>query len=317
MSTMLQKHLRSIDLNLLPVLDALLRHRNATRAGAEVGLSQPAMSRALARLRHLLDDPLLVRGPGGYLLSPRAEALRPALAGLLDTVRTVVSGEQFDPAAEHRTLRIAMTDANASVLFGTLVRRMLGEAPGITLERVAIGPGLADRILTGEVDLVLALASTPLPRGAVSEPLFDDELAVVVRQGHPCNGHWRVQDYEHYPSVIVSMFGDAASDLDAELAAAGVTRSISAIVPSFASALEVVAITDSVTTISRAFAERHAGSLELQVLDAPLRQIELPVVVVWARFRDADPLLAWLRSLIRDVVTTLETDRSKAFLKTE
>ncbi|MFY0104372.1 LysR family transcriptional regulator, partial [Acinetobacter baumannii] len=82
-------HLRAIDLNLLPVLDALLRHRNATRAGDEVGLSQPAMSRALGRLRHLLDDPLLVRGIKGQVLSPRAEALRAPLAALLGEMRAL------------------------------------------------------------------------------------------------------------------------------------------------------------------------------------------------------------------------------------
>jgi DNA-binding transcriptional LysR family regulator len=307
-----QKHLRAIDLNLLPVLDALLRHRNATRAGDEVGLSQPAMSRALGRLRSLLDDPLLVRGASGYLLSPRAEALRPSLAALLEEVRTMLSRDAFDPAAEYRTLRIAMTDANASLIFASLVKRVLLEAPGITLERVAIGPGLQDRVLTGEVDLVLALASTPLPRGAASEPLAQDELAVVVRGGHPCGGAWPLDYYERYPSVVVSMLGDAASDLDAELAAAGVTRSISAIVPSFASALEVVAATDSVTTISRSFAERHARAHGLQVLNAPLRDPMLPIVTVWARFRTADPLLAWLRSLLRDEYATLALDSSSA-----
>lgn len=298
--TMREKHLRAIDLNLLPVLDALLKHRNATRAGSEVGLSQPAMSRALGRLRDLLDDPLLVRGPAGYMLTPRAEALRPSLGALLSELSRILSAEQFDPATEHRTLRIAMADSNASLIFPPLVERVLREAPGITLQRLAIGPEIANQISGGEVDVVLALAATPLPRGALSEPLVNDQLAVVVRRGHPCKGVWTMNDYRRYPSVVVSMLGDAASDLDAELAAVGITRSISAIVPSFASALEVVAATNSVTTISRSYAERRAGALGLRVLNAPLRNPALPIVMVWARFRDGDPLLCWLRSLLRD-----------------
>ncbi len=299
-----QKHLRSIDLNLLPVLDALLRHRNATRAGSEVGLSQPAMSRALARLRGVLNDPLLVRGPKGFVLSPRAEALRPALAALLEEIRGLISTKDFDPGSEPRTLRIAMTDAHASVIFAPLVRRVLVEAPSITLESVGIAQGLADRVLTGEVDLVLGLASTPLPRGAASEPLLEDVLTVVVRRDHPCGQTWKLHDYERYPSAVVSLLGDATSDLDAELAAEGITRSISAIVPSFAGALDVVAATDSVTTISRAFAERHVAALGLKLLTAPLRNTAMPIVTIWARYRSTDPLLGWLRALLRELALT-------------
>ena len=126
MNIMHTKHLRAIDLTLLPVLDALLRHRNATRAGDDVGLSQPAMSRALGRLRDVLDDPLLVRGPGGYLLSPRAEALRAPLAGMLAQLRGLLVVPPFDPAAEQRLVRLAMTDVLAELFLAALVLLAVG-----------------------------------------------------------------------------------------------------------------------------------------------------------------------------------------------
>lgn len=298
---MLEKHLRAVDLNLLPVLEALLRHRNATRAGTEVGLSQPAMSRALGRLRHLLDDPLLVRAPGGQMLSPRAEALRQPLALLLAEVRTLLVDPPFDPAAERRTLRIAMTDAQAELMLAPLVRRIGGMAPGVVIEWVAIGPGLAERMLAGEVDLAFALDTTPLPRGAASEFLLEDALSVVVRRGHPCGGTWPIAHYARYPSVIVSLLGDRSSDIDAGLAAAGLERPITAIVPSFRAATEIVAQTDSVTTISRAFAERLAEPLGLMLIDPPLANARLGVVVIWAKYRGGDPLLTWLRGELRNV----------------
>jgi DNA-binding transcriptional LysR family regulator len=304
MTTMLEKHLRAVDLNLLPVLEALLRHRNATRAGSEVGLSQPAMSRALGRLRHLLDDPLVMRGPGGPMLSPRGEALRVPLAALLAEISALLIEPPFDPSVERRTLRIAMTDAQADLLLAPLVRRVGVAAPGVTLEWVPIGPGLPDRILTGEIDLTMALDSTPLPRGAASEPLMDDALAVVVRQGHPCNGAWAMSDYAIYPSVLVSLIGDRASDMDAELAAAGIERPITAIVPTFRAAAQIVAVTDSVTTISRAFAGELEGSLRLTLIVPPLANPRLGVVAVWAKHRSSDPMLIWLRSILREVADT-------------
>lgn len=301
MLIMLEKHLRAIDLNLLPVLDALLRHRNATRAGAEVGLSQPAMSRALGRLRHLLDDPLLVRGPGGSMLSPRAEALRPPLAILLAEIRALLVDPPFDPAVESRTLRLAMTDAQAELLLAPLVQRVAAAAPGVVIEWVPIGPGLAERMVAGEVDLTLALDTTPLPRGAASEPLTADALAVVARQDHPCGGAWAIGDYGRWPSVIVSLIGDRASDIDAELAAAGVERPVAAIVPSFRAAAEIVAVTDAVTTISQAFAARVAAPLRLQLMAPPLANLRLGVVMVWAHYRSSDPLLGWLRAVLSGV----------------
>lgn len=295
------KHLRAVDLNLLPVLEALLRHRNATRAGAEVGLSQPAMSRALGRLRDLLDDPLLVRGPGGQMLSPRAEALRQPLAVLLAEVRTLLVDPPFDPAAERRAMRIAMTDAQAALILAPLVRRVAAVAPGVVLEWVPIAPGLTEKMIAGEVDLALALDTTPLARGAASMPLVEDRLAVVVRRGHPCGGDWPVEHYARYPSVIVSLLGDRSSDMDAELATVGLERPIAAIVPTFGAAVEIVAQTDSVTTISRGFAERVADSLGLMLIDPPLAHPRLGVVAVWARYRGGDPLLAWLRGELQAV----------------
>ncbi|MBX9860365.1 MAG: LysR family transcriptional regulator [Sphingomonas sp.] len=296
-----EKHLRGIDLNLLPVLEALLRLRNATKAGAEVGLSQPAMSRALGRLRHLLDDPLLVRASGGAMLSPRAEALRQPLAVLLAEVRALLVEPAFDPAAEQRTLRLAMTDAQAELLLPPLVARIVAVAPNVVLEWVPISAGLPQRMITGDVDLTLALDTTPLPRGAASEPLMVDRLATVVRVGHPCGGRWTMADYATYPSVLISLLGDSASDMDGELAAAGLERPVAAIVPTFRAAADIVAVTNAVTTISRAFAARVAEPLKLMLIDPPLATVRLGVVTIWATYRGGDPLLAWLRGLLRDV----------------
>ncbi|WP_226016940.1 LysR family transcriptional regulator [Novosphingobium sp. FKTRR1] len=298
---MRQKHLRSIDLNLLPVLDALLRHRNATRAGDEVGLSQPAMSRALGRLRALLDDPLLVRGPGGNVLSPRAEALRQPLATLLAQVQAILIEPPFDPASEKRVVRLAMSDVQAELLLAPLVRHLAAEAPGVVLEWSPINREMPDRMRAGEIDLAFALDSTPLPPGVMSEPLMEDRLAVVMRRGHPSGEAWSIADYARYPSVIISLLGGNSSQMDGELGASGITRSIAAIVPTFRAAVEIVAVTDSVTTISRAFALRLAEPLGLVLREPPLRETRLGLVSIWGEHRNSDPFLIWFRGVLRAI----------------
>ncbi len=144
-----ERHLRSVDLNLLPILDALLRLRNATRAGHEVGLTQPAMSRALGRLRHLLDDPLLLRGPQGYALSPRAESLRRPLSAILAEVQGLLVEPSFDPAAERRTVTIAMADSHSTLLLPPLLAQISVLAPNLTLRAVPIGPEVPRLVATG------------------------------------------------------------------------------------------------------------------------------------------------------------------------
>jgi DNA-binding transcriptional LysR family regulator len=297
-----QTHLRSVDLNLLPVLDALLRHRNATRAGQEVGLTQPAMSRALGRLRHLLDDELLVRGPQGYALTPRAEGLRQPLVQVLGEVQGLLAEPPFEPAAEKRTVTVAMADTESTLLLPRLLARVSELAPGLTMRAMPIGPAVRENVASGEIDLVIALETTPLPPGTLSEPLADDSLAIVRRSGHPTGtAAWTVNDYARFPSVAIALLGDGASDLDAQLARRGIQRRIAAVVPTFSAAVAIVAATDFVTTISRAFALRFADSLQLRVQEAPVQINSLNTVVVWSQLRQGDRLLEWLRALMRDV----------------
>src|SRR5262245_22230529 len=126
-------HLASVDLNLLPALEALLKRRNVSEAAKDVGLSQPAMSRALARLREVLGDRLLVRVPGGHTLTPRAKARAGQLITTLDHVKAVFREPSFDPARVQRTIRIAGADTHTILLAPALMKRLAKEAPGIDI----------------------------------------------------------------------------------------------------------------------------------------------------------------------------------------
>ncbi len=299
---MQEVNLAGVDLNLLPVLDALLRHRHVTRAAADVGLSQPAMSRALARLRELLDDPLLARATGGFVLTPRAQELARRLGALMESTRGLFQAPAFEPAALRRTLRIAGTDAQSVLLAPAIMARLRVEAPSVDLRIEPYGADLIRRLEEGSLDLAFATADAKLPPGAISFPIGDDRLALVMRRGHPAaERQWTLADYAEFEHAVVAIFGDGASDIDARLAGAGLVRRIALSTPHFMAALAAVAATDMITTISRALAQRFAGDFGLVLRDPPFDGAAFQMTFVAAASRAGDPVLAWFSALTREV----------------
>jgi DNA-binding transcriptional LysR family regulator len=298
-----QVNLAGLDLNLLPALEALLRHRNVTHAASDVGLSQPAMSRALSRLRTLLDDPLLVRGHNGLVLTPKAQSLVPRVAAAIGELKGLFSEQTFDPATEHRTIRIAASDTQTVLLAPPLMARLSREAPGIDLRFEPYGPDLIKRMENNALDFAFALSTTDLPMGAVSMPLARDRLVLVMRRDHPLSAQtWSIDDYGTVDHVGIALLDDGRSELDGLLAAAGVRRRIALMTPHFTAALAAVAATDMVTTISEAFARRFAEVFDLSVRPPPFANTELAMTLVWSHVRATDPILIWFRELLREVV---------------
>jgi len=295
-------NLSGVDLNLLPALEALLRRRNVTHAASDVGLSQPAMSRALSRLRAVLDDPLLVRGHNGLVLTPKAQSLVPRLATAIGELKGLFSERSFDPATEIRTIRVAAADTQTVLLAPPLMARLSRDAPGIDLRFEPFGPDLVRRMETNSLDFAFALSTTDLPIGAVSMPLAQDRLALVMRRGHPKSAQtWSIDDYGTVDHVSIALLNDGRSELDGLLAAAGVKRRVALVTPHFTAALAAVAATDMVTTISEAFARRFAEVFDLSVRPPPFANTELAMTLVWSHVRATDPILIWFRQLLREV----------------
>ena len=301
---MRELNVSGLDLNLLPSLEALLRRRNVTRAADDVGLSQPAMSRALARLRDLLADPLLVRAGAGYVLTARAVALQPQVAALIGQVREVFQPRAFDPAGEHRVLRLAAADSHTVLILPGVIARLATEAPGVDLRVTAYGPDLFARLQSGELDLAFALAGSPLPPGAHSEIVCRDEVALVMRRGHPAAGRaWTLADYGRHPHVGVALTGDGQSEIDATLAAEGVSRRIVLVTPHFMAALAAVAVSDAVTTLSATLARRFAAAFDLTLRTPPFGETLFTTTLVSSHVRASDTFLVWFRRLVREVAT--------------
>ena len=303
---MRELNIAGLDLNLIPALEALLRLRNVTHAAVAVGLSQPAMSRALGRLREVLGDPLLVRTAGGYVLTPRAQAIQPELALAVRHLRGIFQPEAFDPAAVRRIVRIAATDTQ-TVLFGpAIMTRLAAEAPGVDLRVEGYGPDIAARLDSGALDFAFALSTTPLGPGASSEPVFDDEVALIMRQGHPASGRpWTLADYAAFSHVGVAVLGDGQTEIDAALAAHDIRRRIALVTPHFMAALATVAGTDMVTTLSAALARRFAAEFQLHLQPPPIGERRLRMTLICSLVRASDPFLIWFRSLVREAASNL------------
>lgn len=304
MRDMQRTHVSGFDLKLLPALEALLEHRNVTRAAAEVGLSQPAMSRVLSRLRQLQADPLLVRAGKGYALTARAKEIQPQVVAAIRNLREVFLRHDFDPARERRTVCVAAPDAAAILLIPDIAARLALEAPGIELRVESYRADTVERLESGEIDVVFALASTPLPPHVFSETFAVDRLALVMRAGHPAaRRKVSIADYGKFDHVGIALVGDGRSELDALLAAQGVARRIAVVTPYFMAALATVARTDLVTTISAALASKFASPLGLVVREPPFRETKLDMTLVCSHVRANAPFLAWLRTSFRSVAT--------------
>ena len=296
-------NLSGLDLNLLPQLAALLRRRNVTHAANDVGLSQPALSRALGRLRDELGDLLLVRGSRGLELTPRAVHLLPRLEAVLADLKAIFREPTFDLATEERMIHVAAVDAQTILFAPPIMARLVREAPGIRLRMESYSPDIIAKLERGQLDLAFALTTTPLPAGALSEPIGDDRLALVMRRGHPAAGKvWTLAHYAAYDHVGIAITGDGQSNLDTILAANGITRRIALVTPHFAAAVATVATTDMVTTISRTFAQRLTGAYDVILKDPPFSGIELPMTLVWSQIRANDPVIQWFRGIVKDAV---------------
>jgi DNA-binding transcriptional LysR family regulator len=294
-------NLGSIDLNLLVVLDAVLRERSATKAASRLHVTQSAVSNALRRLRALFDDALVVRTAHGFVLTPRAHALAPILRALLsDTERLLApNANQLE---RPRTFTIACADAVSVSLiprvFCALERELpLARLRVVTLERELSNQGLA----RGEVDLVIGIPPF-VPAGCEGEPVYEEQMVCIARRDHPEIGAKLSLDrYATLPHVEVALFGEPDDRVDRALARAGRSRTIALTVPHFSSVPFAVAQSDCVAALGRGIARAYASPLGLRVLIPPVDLPRLRIQQIWHRRATDDPGVTRLRALIRRV----------------
>lgn len=289
--------LARLDLNLLVALDALLAERSVTRAARRVGLSQPAMSNALARLRVAFGDPLLVRARGEMVPTPRALALgRVTASALRDLEAAMEADGTFDPASARRTFTLAASDYVGLVLLAPLVRSLASRAPGITLRVVGLQPDLSlAELEAGAIDLTLGVFKSA-PRSLHRVALFEDRLVTVMRRGHPAAGRpLRARDLAALAQVQIAPQGETAGRIDLELAEHGLARHVALAAPHFLLAL-TVAGTDLACSIPERLADALAPLADLVTTPLPIAKQTISVAAYWHPRAHHDPGHAWLRA---------------------
>jgi DNA-binding transcriptional LysR family regulator len=302
MSSMHEMHLASLDLNLIVALDALLSERSVTRAAERIGITQSAMSHALARLRVVTDDELLVRGSGGMVPTPRALALAPPIRRALDEVHGALrSPAAFDPKTARLRVRVATSDYSELILLPRLMRRLEREAPLVELRILAHiddAPGL---LSSGEVDLVIApLRHRDNAPGVFAQKLFEESFVCVVRKGHPlADRKLTLTRYTSAAHALIAPSGQAGSFVDDALAKLGTSRRVALTVPHFLVAPHVVATTDLILTLAARVASLLSRPLGLVVLEPPpeLRLHGFVISALWHERTHGDPAHKWVRDL--------------------
>lgn len=290
--------LAGIDLNLLVVLDALLAERHVSRAAVRLNKSQPAVSHALARLRHLFDDPLLVRHGGRLEPTLRALEIAPQLSEAIGRMRSLLAPAGFDPTTERHVFRLAMSDYGAAVLLPKLMATLRGEAPEVDLiVSQASREVMASQVTEGEIDLALGVFPSH-GEGIRSSLLFTESFACLADASHlgglPTMG---LGDYLARPHVLVSLRGDVVNEIDVALAAVGKTRRICVAIPHWSVAPGLVRGTDLVLTVARRILSA-ADDDGLVVFEPPFAIPPFDFEQIWHRRREGDPRHRWLRALV-------------------
>ena len=300
------------DLNLLPIFVALMEERSVTRAAKRLGMTQPALSNALARLRTTMRDQLFVRARYGIEPTPIALELAPVIAEALARIDDAVLGQQnFDPATTERTMTIAPNGYAEFVLAPAIVAKLGEVAPGIQLRLTPYGNDLIETgVVSGITAMVLGRIIDP-PANLVVQPLMDDAFACVVRANHPSVGaSLSREQFERARHVNVLPPGRLRAGLFEALERQGLRREVAVSVTNFLAVPEIVAVTDYCATLPRLICHRLADDPRLRVVPAPVDLGTFPVEMAWhVRYRH-DPAHRWLRSLVSDMAKNLSASRS-------
>jgi DNA-binding transcriptional LysR family regulator len=293
-------NLRSLDLNLLVILDALLDEAHVSRAADRLGLSQPATSAALQRCRHLFRDDLLERGRGTMYLTPKAEALRAPLKSLLAGVTTLVAPPEVALADIRQTLRITMADYPALLVIPPLLQHLQRSAPGIDLVIQPWSGGNAVRaaLMDGATDLAVSFLPK-VDEGLHREELFVERYLVAMRTGHPAASGFNLETWLAYPHVLVSGRGDTRTPTDDELTKRGLIRRVGVVVPTFQMVPRLLLGSNMIALLpSRILADVDG----LASFEPPIPVEGFPMHLAWHRRRENDVGLRHVADILGELL---------------
>lgn len=292
--------LQDIDLNLLIVFQMMYRERKTGTVAEQLGLSQPAVSNALARLRKVLNDELFERTARGMRPTPYADNIAESVGYALSTLQDGLNFEErFDPASSDRSFCISMTDLGEMYLLPKLISHLETHAPNITISTVRdTGRPLKEEMESGAVDLAIGLLPQ-LEAGFYQRRLFDQQYVCLMRKGHPlAKGELTPERFSQAQHIVIEARGTGHGRVEAQLKRSGITRIARLHLPYFMSAPYIIAETDLVATVTEKLALQTCERLGLVAhphpVDIPPAQINL----FWHRRFHQDTGNIWLRNLL-------------------
>lgn len=288
--------LRRIDVNLLVVLDALLKHRNLTHAGHALGMSQPAVSGALARLRVQFADPLLIRSGKNFELTAKALEIQPLVEqAMFEVNRTYALVPEFNPASSLRTFHIAATDYLLSQLASALKQIMANEAPSVTLEFST----LTNDLEIGLIDLVrrdVLIGSPTLMMPGKRAKIFSDRLICIARNGHPLvkSGAMTLEDLKKSDLIQMVIGKRGGNQVDAAINELGLSDRVGVSVSSVMAIPTMVSTTNLISWCPERLFNDYREILDLQVVETPIEPISFEESAHWHPSKSNDPAIQWL-----------------------
>ena len=302
-----------IDLNLLEYLDVLLRERNVTRAASHLGLSQPAMSNGLRRLRLLFDDPLLVRTSDGMTPTERALELQPVIRNVLATVDKAVQPQTaFDPATAERVFRIMASDYAESTIFPQLLHRLREEAPGISLDIMTPSDVSFLDVEQGKVDMVINRFDS-IPQSFHQKTIWKDSFACLFSADNPIRDNFNLETYLQAQHIWVSKTGmgvgvginpDDVQRLgwvDEALNSMGKKRHITVFTRHYQAAMLLAEQKDLIVTIPSKAAGLRQHSSQVVIREPPFKIPPIDLKMAWSPLLQHNPAHQWMRRLIVEV----------------
>lgn len=292
--------MQPVDFNLLATLNVLLSEGSVAGAAKRLRLSPSATSRALARLREVTGDPLLVRAGRGLVATPRAIALQEQVRRLVEEAEAVLRPEDLvDLSAVERTFTLRTSDGFIENFGARLLARVGAEAPGVRLNFIHKPNKDSTPLREGQVDLETGVVEAVLGPEVRAQALFRDRLVCVVRKGHALDAGVARAGYLNGRHVVVSRSGREIDAVDLPFLPAGLQRDVRTIVSDFSAALALARETDLIATVP----DRHTTSLRhgMTSFSLPMPSKEFTVSMLWHPRMDADPLHRWLRSCLREV----------------
>ena len=293
--------IRAVDLNLLKAFDALYGERAVTRAAGRIGLSQPAMSHALSRLRVLFADDLFVRTPSGMEPTARAREIAPLVSTAIEHIEAALNlGAGFDPARSSGVFTAGMAEYAEVALVGRLARSFAEQAANATLRLTpASGHEAIEQLGRGEIDV--AVAHLPhVPAHVEATVLLRDPFVVIARKDHPIVAQGlSLEAYAALDHVLVSPRGDTSGALDRILVDFGLKRRVALLVATYLAVPAALAASDLVAAVPQRTARQIAATAAVEIMPLPI-DLSVTVSMAWHRRAASEPAQAWFRSLLID-----------------